>query len=236
MLLPRACICGHARAPRAAPQPEDLLGLLRSFSALTALRVHNAGDLLPDVAAVAGLTALRALSLGRVCQPLHTEAGAAAAGALGALTRLRSLELCVDPPSYEGLVAVPGAWAALTGLTRLCLSGHYGLRRLPGWLPKALAGLASLELRACGLCALPPRAAALPTLTCLRLGGNPLGDGGATGALDEWWPASAGSLTGLRELSLPDCGIVALPYGFSTWVPARLGGEGARACVLRPVL
>jgi|APGre2960657404_1045060.scaffolds.fasta_scaffold221033_1 hypothetical protein len=40
----------------------------------------------------------------------------------------------MDPPSVDGLEAVPPSWRALTGLSHLTLTGHHSLRRLPHWI------------------------------------------------------------------------------------------------------
>ena len=40
----------------------------------------------------------------------------------------------MDPPTVDGLDAVPPSWRALTGLSALTLTGHHSLRRLPHWI------------------------------------------------------------------------------------------------------
>jgi hypothetical protein len=118
------------------------------------------------------------------------------------------LDMICHDDDYRGLRALPEGFGRLAygpapGLRTLDLRGNVELTALPERL-WTLAGLEELNLRSCGLQALPEEIWGLTGLQKLDLSRNEE----LTALPEELW-----SLAGLEGLRLQECGLTALPEG-----------------------
>lgn len=150
--------------------------------------MNNPGIIIPD--AIAELTELRELRIGRGCERLPTAMG----------QNLQELII-----GGCGLRALPG-WLASLPRLRLLYLWENGLEELPDWW-ELFPGLQELHLRGNHLSVLPPSLGSLRNLVLLNLSDNKLSD----------LPASLGELRNLRYVTLARNNFRTVPEIVQRW-------------------